>query len=135
MQGSVEGLQASSIASLARGLAAFDADVAAARSRVTTVVMTEFGRRISENGSGGTDHGRGFTLLAMGARVRGGTVHGAWPGLDVEEGPLGPGGLRILVDYRVALAGALGLADPSRVFPGLSPELVGLFDYGPEPAA
>ena len=129
MQGGAEGLQAASIGQLARGLAAFDADVTG--RPVTTLVMTEFGRRIYENGSEGTDHGRGFAMMALGAGVRGGAVHGAWPGLEAEEGPLGPGGLRILVDYRSAiveaLARAAGFRDPARVFPGFEPTPTGLF--------
>jgi uncharacterized protein (DUF1501 family) len=125
VQGAAEGLQASVIGQLATGLAAFDADLAG--ERVTTLVMTEFGRRSYENSSGGTDHGRGFAMLALGARVRGGRVHGAWPGLEVEEGPLGPGGLKIAVDYRSALAGAIGRARAASVFRGFEPEPVGLF--------
>jgi uncharacterized protein (DUF1501 family) len=46
-------------------LAAFDADLRDYRSRVTTVVMTDSGRRVYENGSLGTDHGRGFALMAI----------------------------------------------------------------------
>src|SRR6185369_3078027 len=78
-QGTTSGLQAESIDELARGLAAFDADLRDYRSRVTTVVMTEFGRRVYENGSLGTDHGRGFALMAIGERINGGRVHGEWP--------------------------------------------------------
>ena len=36
------------------------------------VVFSEFGRRVSENGSAGTDHGSGGLMLAFGGRVRGG---------------------------------------------------------------
>jgi uncharacterized protein (DUF1501 family) len=36
------------------------------------VSFSEFGRRISENGSGGTDHGAASTMIAMGGRVNGG---------------------------------------------------------------
>lgn len=131
VQGGTSGLQAAQIGRLAGGLAAFDADLDGYRDRVTTLVMTEFGRRIYENSSEGTDHGRGFAMLALGGRVRGGEVHGAWPGLDVEEGPLGPGGLRILVDYRSAVAEALATVGDrgfaGRVFPGFTPAPVGLF--------
>ncbi len=130
VQGSVEGLQADLIDMLGRGLAAFDSDIAGERDRVTVVVMTEFGRRIYENSSSGTDHGRGFSMLALGGRIRGGTVLGDWPGLDQEEGPIGPGGVRVLVDYRSILSevlmGAAGLRDPSRVFTGFQPRPVGI---------
>jgi uncharacterized protein (DUF1501 family) len=130
VQGGKDGLQASLISRLATGLAAFDADLAAHRERVTTVVMTEFGRRTYENSSGGTDHGRGFAMFALGGHVAGGRVHGTWPGLDVEEGPIGPGGLRVLLDYRSVLAevlsNAAGLRDVSAVFPDFTPRPVGV---------
>jgi uncharacterized protein (DUF1501 family) len=131
LQGGAEGLQADAIGTLATGLAAFDADLATHRERVVTIVMTEFGRRIYENGSAGTDHGRGFALMALGAGVNGGRVHGPWPGLDVDEGPIGPGGLRVEIDYRSALADLLtrvgGLADIRAVFPDFTPQPTGLF--------
>lgn len=130
VQGAGDGLQAGLIDRLARGLASFDADVADHRDRVTVVVMTEFGRRNYENSSSGTDHGRGFAMLALGGRVRGGKVHGAWPGLEREEGPIGPGGLRVLVDYRSVLGEILtattSLGDVTSVFPGFRPEPVGI---------
>jgi uncharacterized protein (DUF1501 family) len=130
VQGAAEGLQASLIARFAGGLAAFDADIAEHRDRVTVVAMTEFGRRNYENSSGGTDHGRGAAMFVLGARARGGAVHGAWPGLEREEGPVGPGGLRVLVDYRSVLAevltAACGLGDTSRVFPAFTPAPLGI---------
>jgi hypothetical protein len=41
----------------------------------------EFGRRIAENGSGGTDHGAASTLFAIGGSVRGG-FYGTAPNLN-----------------------------------------------------
>lgn len=55
-------------------------------TRTTVLAMTEFGRTARENGSGGTDHGTGGALLIAGGAVRGGRVHGDWPGLG--EGAL-----------------------------------------------
>jgi uncharacterized protein (DUF1501 family) len=43
--------------------------------------FSEFGRRISENGSQGTDHGAGGVMMAMGGMVRGG-LYGTAPSLD-----------------------------------------------------
>jgi uncharacterized protein (DUF1501 family) len=130
VQGAADGLQAGLIARFAGGLAAFDADVAEFRDRVTVVAMTEFGRRIYENSSSGTDHGRGAAMFVLGGRARGGAIHGEWPGLDREEGPIGPGGLRVLVDYRSVLAEILttacGLRDTRKVFPGFAPATVGV---------
>jgi len=128
-QGTTGGLQAGVIDELARGLAAFDADLAARRDRVITLVMTEFGRRVYENSSLGTDHGRGFALLAMGRGVQGGQVRGQWPGLEDEDGS-GPGGLKVMVDYRSALSevltSAMGCRDISKIFPQFNPSPVEL---------
>ncbi len=50
--------------------------------RTTVLAMTEFGRTVGENGSGGTDHGTGGAMLLAGGALRGGRVLGRWPGLD-----------------------------------------------------
>ncbi|MTH76190.1 DUF1501 domain-containing protein [Paracoccus aestuariivivens] len=47
----------------------------------TVLAMTEFGRTVRENGSGGTDHGTGGALLMAGGAIRGGRAFGDWPGL------------------------------------------------------
>lgn len=129
-QGASDGLQATSIDQLGRGLAAFDADLADFGNRVTTIVMTEFGRRIYENGSLGTDHGRGFAMMAIGSRIEGGRIHGRWPGLDEDDKEiLGPGGLKVVYDYRSVLAelltGVMG-GNARKVFPDFEPQVVGL---------
>ncbi len=49
--------------------------------RTTVLAMTEFGRTVRENGSGGTDHGTGGAMFMAGGAVKGGKVHGDWPGL------------------------------------------------------
>ncbi len=45
------------------------------------LVMTEFGRTVRINGTGGTDHGTGTVAFLAGGAVRGGRVGGTWPGL------------------------------------------------------
>lgn len=130
-QGTTDGLQAERIELLARGLAAFDADLRQHRDQVTTIVMTEFGRRSYENGSLGTDHGRGFAMVAVGSRIHGGTIHGPRPELVAgDESLLGPGGLSVRYDYRSVLAeilaGIMGNPNLHRVFPGFRPAPVGL---------
>jgi uncharacterized protein (DUF1501 family) len=129
-QGTAGGQQASLIDVLAKGLSAFDADMKFHRDRATTIVMTEFGRRLYENGSLGTDHGRGFAFFAMGAGIRGGKVHGDWPGLKEEPRLPGPGGMEVRIDYRSVLSEIL--AGPIRndrvgeVFTGFKATRVGL---------
>ena len=51
-------------------------------SQTTVLAMTEFGRTVAENGTRGTDHGTGGLMILAGGAVRGGQVHGHWPGLD-----------------------------------------------------
>jgi len=136
-QGTTGGMQADLIDRLSRGLAALDADLNGHRERVTTIVITEFGRRLYENGSVGTDHGRGFALMALGERVNGGRVLGDWPGLDEPNVPvIGPGGMDVHVDYRSVLSevltGAAGNDDVAQVFPGFAPKPVGLIHSGSE---
>lgn len=128
-QGTTGGLQAGVIDQLAQGFAAFDSDLLHHRDKVTTIVITEFGRRIYENGSMGTDHGRGFAMMATGSGINGGKVHGVWPGLEEEAAP-GPGGLKINFDYRSVLwevlDGVMGNPNAGKIFPGFKRANVGL---------
>lgn len=131
-QGAEAGLQADSIEQLANGLAAFDRDLGSARGAVTTLVITEFGRRSYENSSMGTDHGRGFTVFAIGDRIAGGQVHGPLPHLTrgQQMDLLGPSGLAVQFDYRSALCEILVRALDNRrienVFPGFKGQEIGL---------
>lgn len=133
-QGTTNGLQAQQIDLLGKGLAAFDADLGRERERVTVVVMTEFGRRVYENGSLGTDHGRGFAMMVIGDRINGGKVHGSKPELNIDDESLlslgGPGGVPITCDYRSVLAevlaGVMGNQNIHRIFPGFQPQSIGL---------
>ena len=84
------------------GLAAFYADLQDRANNITLVTMSEFGRRVHENASGGTDHGHGNVMLIMGGGVAGGKVYGDWPGLAPEE-LAGPGDLAVTTDFRDVL--------------------------------
>jgi uncharacterized protein (DUF1501 family) len=67
---------------LATALAAFTADLGSDLLDDTTVVtMSEFGRRVEENASGGTDHGHGGAVLVIGGGLKGG-VQGRWQDLS-----------------------------------------------------
>ena len=73
-------------------LGAFYADVIATGYNVTVVAFSEFGRNVRENGSQGTDHGRGTTMFAMGKGIAGGRVLTKnWPGLASENLEYGAG--------------------------------------------
>ena len=91
---------------LAGGLAAFRRDLGPRMATTTVVVMTEFGRRVAENASFGTDHGRGGAMFVMGGGVKGGRVLGDWPGLTREMLD-GPGDLAVRNNYRDILAPVL----------------------------
>jgi uncharacterized protein (DUF1501 family) len=102
-QGGSEGQMAGLLADLGAGLAALHADLLDFADRLTVVTMSEFGRRVQENGSLGTDHGHGSLMLLMGGSAVGGKVHGDWPGLQPEQ-LVGPGDLAVTTDYRDVLA-------------------------------
>jgi uncharacterized protein (DUF1501 family) len=58
------------------GLSAFYRDLGDRMRNVVVLTMTEFGRTIKQNGSGGTDHGHASALFVMGGPVKGGKVYG-----------------------------------------------------------
>lgn len=91
---------------LAKGLNAFRKDLGREMENTTVVVMTEFGRRVYENASFGTDHGRGSVMFVMGGGVKGGRVIADWPTLD-DDVLEGPGDLPVTTNYRDVLAPAL----------------------------
>jgi uncharacterized protein (DUF1501 family) len=116
------------LAELAGALAAFGTDLGAKLSDVTLVTLTEFGRRVEENGSGGAEHGHGQAVFMLGGGVVGGQVHGRWPGL--RDADLVDGDLAGTTDYRQILAEVLekrcGASGLSTVFPGVASERLGV---------
>lgn len=113
------------LGSLAQGLDALRTDLGEHWNRTVVVLMSEFGRTVGENASGGTDHGRANMMMVLGGPVRGGQVYGDWPGLAPDQ--LDPtGDLAITTDYRTVLAEILvrhmGLpaSDRGQVFPGFA---------------
>ena len=119
-QGGAEGEMAATLREFAEGLRALYTDLSGQLGRVTVVTMSEFGRRVAENGGGGTDHGHGGAMLVLGGGVRGGAVYADWPGLAPEQ-RYGPGDLAVTTDFRDVLgeivARRLG-GDLAEVFPG-----------------
>jgi uncharacterized protein (DUF1501 family) len=76
------------MATLDDGLSAFYTDLQSQGLINDTLVLTfsEFGRRISENGSAGTDHGAASVMMAMGGLARGG-IYGTSPDLNPNGNP------------------------------------------------
>jgi uncharacterized protein (DUF1501 family) len=113
----------------AGSVAAFLTDLGTWTDKVTLVTISEFGRRVQENASGGTDHGYGNVMFLAGAGVKGGTYYANWPGLantlDAD--------LLVTTDYRSVLSevvvGRFG-ASPAAVFPGFVRKSVGVMAGG-----
>ncbi len=66
---------------LDEGLVALRDGLGETWSRTAVLVMTEFGRTVHVNGTGGTDHGTGTVAFVLGGAVLGGRVRADWPGL------------------------------------------------------
>lgn len=92
------------LADLAGGLSAFQTDLERQGLAENVLVMgfSEFGRRVAENDSAGTDHGKGSVMFALGKGVKGG-VHGESP--DLEK--LSEGDIIYKQDFRGVYAEAL----------------------------
>jgi len=102
---------------------AFYSDLAAHGNdgRVMTMTFSEFGRRVAENASGGTDHGEAAPLFLIGGGVRGG-VYAKHPSLD----DLDNGDVKYTTDFRSVYATVIErwLGQPSqRIIPGNFPSL------------
>jgi uncharacterized protein (DUF1501 family) len=115
---------------LTRNLRLLDRAVAALKTALGPVwqhtavlIVTEFGRAVAPNGSGGTDHGTAGAAFVAGGEVRGGRVISDWPGLGqrdlYEERDLRPT-LDLRALFKAALAAQLGLGEAAletEVFP------------------
>ena len=117
---------------LAGSLGAFHADTIGSGlpQNVTVIVMSEFGRNARENGSFGTDHGRGNMMLVMGRHIAGGRVLvNNWPGLARENLERAQD-LKVTLDHRDVLAevvrNRLGNPNTNVVFPDYQPTFRGV---------
>ena len=123
-EGGVQGQLAARLRELGHSLAAFQRDLGQRMQDVVLVTLTEFGRTVRENGNRGTDHGHASVSFVMGGGVRGGRVHGRWPGLTPDRLYEGRD-LAITTDFRdllgELLARHLGARDLGPVFPGHDP--------------
>ena len=122
-QGGAKGQLANRLQPLGRGLAELATRLGPVFDDTTVLVISEFGRTARQNGTGGTDHGHGNVMWALGGNIAGGKVYGRWPGIDpsaLNEGR----DVAITTDFRQVLAGVcmrnLGLPDNrlASVFPG-----------------
>ena len=108
---------------LADGLVAFKKSLGPAWDKTAVVVVSEFGRTVTENGTRGTDHGVGGIAILLGGAVAGGRIGGDWRGLanaQLYEGR----DIKPTTDYRsifkAALSDHIGLSEgiiEDKVFP------------------
>ena len=84
-QGTTNGIFARNVNDLSESMMAFWTDMGTLQDDVTVMTMTEFGRTVKQNGTGGTDHGRASCNFILGNGVVGGKVHGIVNPLSVEN--------------------------------------------------
>ena len=123
-QGNARGQLSNRLKGFGDGLSALYHDLGDRMSNVVILTMTEFGRAMRQNGSGGTDHGHASCLFVAGGRVKGGKVYGQWPGLAPEQLFEGRD-LALTTDFRNVFSGIvvkhMGARDVSRIFPNFGP--------------
>jgi uncharacterized protein (DUF1501 family) len=123
-QGNERGQLSNRLREFGEGLATLYRDLGDRMENVVVITMTEFGRAIRQNGSGGTDHGHASALFVYGGPVKGGKVYGKWPGLAPDQLYEGRD-LALTTDFRDVfseiLAKHMGTTAVSRVFPNYSP--------------
>lgn len=110
------------VGTLSRALGAFQQQLRSLglEDRVLTFVFSEFGRRVRENGSQGTDHGAAAPCFLLSSQVKGG-FHGGPPRLD----DLDNGDVPYTVDFRsvyaTLLESWLGIPTPGIIPDGYAP--------------
>ena len=126
------GLHAGLLSTLDRSIEAFlqDMERVGKLGDVALMTFSEFGRRLAQNGSGGSDHGIAAPMFVIGGGVRGG-LHGQYPSLT----DLTDGDLKMQVDFRsvygTIIQDWLG-ASPTTVLGGTFP-LLGIFNPASAP--
>ncbi len=128
-QGTDKGGFARNAADLSNSIAAFWKDLGQLQDDVTLMTMTEFGRTVKQNGTGGTDHGRASCMFILGNDVQGGRVHGLVKPLAVEN--LADGrDLAVTTDFRSVFSEVadrhLKLTNDKILFPDWNGDKIGV---------
>jgi uncharacterized protein (DUF1501 family) len=122
-QGNATGQLANRLRDFSEGIAAFWTDMGDRANDIVLVSMSEFGRTVRQNGTGGTDHGHANVMFILGGDVQGGRVYGKWPGMRSDQLYEGRD-LAITTDFRQVLGEAayktVGARNLDIVFPGAS---------------
>lgn len=122
-QGGARGQLANYLRDFGAGITAFTTDLGTRMDDVVILTMSEFGRTVRQNGSGGTDHGHGNAMFVLGNSVKGGKVYADWKGLKSSQ--LNDGrDLAVTTDFRDILGEIaykhLGNKDLKKLFPNYS---------------
>lgn len=128
-QGTVNGVFSRNVADLSNSITAFWSDMGSYQDELTVMTMTEFGRTVKQNGTGGTDHGRASCNFILGNDVNGGLVHGKISPLSVENLEDGRD-LAVTTDFRAVFSEVavkhLKLKNQKLLFPDFSGEQIGV---------
>jgi uncharacterized protein (DUF1501 family) len=120
-QGAATGQLANRLGDFATSVSALVTDLGDRMDDVVILTMSEFGRMARQNGNGGTDHGHAGAMFAIGGGVKGGKVHGRWPGLAREQLYEGRD-LALTTDFRTVFSelasSHLGATRTDALFPG-----------------
>jgi uncharacterized protein (DUF1501 family) len=129
-QGASTGQLAARLTDFSRSIAALVTDLGDRMNDVVILSMSEFGRMVRQNGNGGTDHGHAGAMFVIGGDVKGGRVHGTWPGLAREQLYEGRD-LALTTDFRAVFADVLskhlGAKTLDPVFPGYTGKSFSVF--------
>lgn len=130
-QGTATGIFSRNVLDLSASITAFWNDLEAWQDDVTVMTMTEFGRTVKQNGTGGTDHGRGSCNFILGNHVNGGKVHGIVNPLAAENLEDGRD-LAVTTDFRAVfseVAGKhLGINNDAVLFPDWKGQKIGVMN-------
>ncbi|MEO6521037.1 MAG: DUF1501 domain-containing protein [Mucilaginibacter sp.] len=119
-QGTENGIFARNVNDLSNCIVAFWTDLGQYQDDVTLMTMTEFGRTVHQNGTGGTDHGRASCNFILGNDVAGGKVYGDIKPLSVDNLEDGRD-LAVTTDFRSVFSSVadshLGIKNDRVLFP------------------
>ncbi len=131
-QGAANGIFARNAKDFSDSIAAFWKDMSGYQDDVTVMTMTEFGRTVAQNGTGGTDHGRASCLFVLGNNVAGGKVYHQMQPLDkanLEDGR----DLPVSTDFRSVFSavanGHLKINNNGILFPKWEGKGIGVMSY------
>ena len=128
-QGTDTGIFARNVNDLSNSIMAFWTDMGTLQDDVTVMTMTEFGRTVKQNGTGGTDHGRASCNFILGNDVKGGMVLGKVNPLSVENLEDGRD-LAVTTDFRSVFSEVAGkhlrINDDKILFPDWKGDRIGV---------